>query len=76
MSNQDFLKLQAELDDAGKFTTIRKVDKKVYNLLVNYQIVLVRKQRRSLKSHVIKLHQENCPDSLLIPKKDATAEVL
>lgn len=75
MSNQEFLKIQSELDQAGKFTAIRKVDKKQYNLIVNYEIVLTRKQRRSLKNHIIKLHAKECPESLLIVKQNET-EVL
>lgn len=75
MSNQEFLKIQAELDAAGKLSIIRKVDKKQYNLIVNYEIVLIRKQRRSLKNHIIKLHAKECPESKLIVKKNE-AEVL
>ncbi|HEY0029158.1 MAG TPA: hypothetical protein VGC65_00255 [Bacteroidia bacterium] len=73
MSNQEFLKVQSELDEKGKLTTIKKVDNKLYNLIVNYEVVLTRKQRRSLKSHVIKMHERVCPDSKLIENKNAKA---
>jgi ribosomal 30S subunit maturation factor RimM len=69
MSNENFVKVQAELDAVDLHTTIRKVDKKMYNLLVNFEIVKSRKQRRSLKNHVIKLHSEKCPESKLIEVK-------
>lgn len=56
MSSEDFKKVQAELDRAGIVTSIVKVDKKKYNLIVNYEIIRIRKQRRSLKNYVVKLY--------------------
>lgn len=53
MSSEEFKKVQAELDKQGILTSIVKVGYKKYNLIVNYEIIRVRKQRRSLKNYVI-----------------------
>lgn len=66
MSHKEFVKVQAELDAKGIATLINKVGKKTYNLIVNFEIVKTRNQRRSLKHTVAKMHQKECPESFIL----------
>lgn len=59
MGSQEFTKLQNELDQNGFATEIKKVGKDKYNLIINFSVVKIRKQRRSCKAHVIKLYEKN-----------------
>ena len=59
MKTDKFKELQNELDKNGIFTEIKKVGRKEYNLIINFNVVKIRKQRRSCKANVIKLYEKN-----------------
>lgn len=58
MNLSDFKKIQSELDAHGVLTEIQKVGKKEYNLIINFTVVKIRKQRRSCKAYVIRLYDK------------------
>lgn len=58
MSNKDFRKLQNRLDEEGIVTSIQKISSKRFELYINFELVKVRKQRRSLVSTLIKKYKQ------------------
>ncbi|MFY9308083.1 MAG: hypothetical protein WAQ28_03430 [Bacteroidia bacterium] len=59
MGTKEFTKIQNELDQNGFVTEIKKVGFKEYNLILNFEVYKIRKQRRSCKAHIIKLYEKN-----------------
>lgn len=70
MKFREFTKIQGELDRHGLLTKIVRVAKDKFQVLVNFEIVKTRKQRRACKNHIIKLHAET------INPKDREAKAL
>ncbi len=59
MSNSEFRKMQNELDRIGIATSIQRVSEKRYELYINFELIKVRKQRRSIINAIIKKHKEH-----------------
>jgi hypothetical protein len=59
MTNAQFRELQADLDRVGIRTHIQKCGPKTYNLIVNFEVIKIRKQRAACRNRIIKMHHKN-----------------
>lgn len=65
--NMEELRLiQGELDKKGVCTNIQRVDKKQYNLVVNFEVVRTAKTRITLKRDIAELYNEHCAGTIQI----------
>ena len=53
--------LQAELDEAGVITTIKRIGPKWFEVYVNYEIAKKYRKRLSCNRLLVRLHKKHCP---------------